>query len=388
MALIGSALSKESRVDTVTTTPREQAAYKAITADRREYKVSPPPAREARADPAHEPPRRSARQTRGSQSKSRARSKLREAGQTGVGVAGGQVARRGLTDVTDLRAVVDVARRVGSRQTQGMTDEQVLRWLAEKPGRMRTLGGHVFERLDAGDMEKLTKLTGGRTPLLRLYPAHNRPGLDGAYIGARKAGKACYAQHKLSENPEMLKKAASKANVRVRGKTELVVGRGTKVNGKTAEGLKGVREAGRSVKGVNAMVQKAADPQKVKAVGAKAAEKLTAKAAVGGALIGAGISVASDIRGVVCGERTKEEAAENAAWAAGEAALCTLGTAGATAASASTIAAGTAALAGSSVAGTTALAAGLATLGPVGLGIGASLGVGYGVKRLRAKTRG
>src|SRR4051812_36777472 len=88
----------------------------------------------------HERPSRSAA--------SRPRTRARKAAEAGVGVATGEATRRRVTDATDLKTVIEVARRVGCRQTQGLTDDQVLRWLAEKPGRLRTLGGHVFEHLD------------------------------------------------------------------------------------------------------------------------------------------------------------------------------------------------------------------------------------------------
>lgn len=320
--------------------------------------------------------------------KARGRTRAREGAVTAAGLAGGETARRAVKDAVGLKEVVEVAKRVGSRQTKGMTDEQVLRWLAEKPGRLRTLGGHLFEHLDSKDLERLSKMTGGKTPVLKLYGAHNRPGLDGAYQGVRKAGGARFAQHKLSENEQLLKKAAEKTNARVRGKTELVVGRGTKVKPSTTEGLKGARQAGRSVKDVNGMIQTAADPSKVTKAGTQAAQKLTLRASGGAVALGAGISVACDIKGLVEGEKTVGEAAENAAWAAGEAALCTAGTAAVTAGAAPTIAAGTAFLAGSAATGTTAMAAGLATLGPIGLGVGVGIGIGWGVKKVRAKTRG
>lgn len=65
------------------------------------------------------------------------------------------------------------------------------------------------------------------------------------------------------------------------------------------------------------MIQSAADPSKVTKVGTQAAQKLTLRASGGAAALGAGISIASDVRALSKGEKTAGEAAENAAWAAG-----------------------------------------------------------------------
>lgn len=200
----------------------------------------------------------------------------------------------------DRETVVRAARRVASRQTNGMTEEQVLRWVLEKPGRSRMLGGHVHEMLDAADLKQLAKLTGGRTRTLALYDAHNRPGLDGAYgTAARKAGKngakkgtagtakqgakraankPAFAQHKLSENPEGIASAAKKVHPRLRGKTEAVVGRGSKKAAQTAvDGKMRIRETGRSVKDINRVLEAAADPKRVNDIGKKAAGRLGAR---------------------------------------------------------------------------------------------------------------
>ena len=380
---------------------REAEAALAVDAER-EAAVAPAhppdvaPARHRPTAPVR-PPRKAVRAKRTpkagavSPKKKPVRSTKREAAQTAVGIAGGEVGRRTVVDAIDRKKVIDVARHVASKKCKEMTDAQVLQFVCENEGFRKSLAGHLHEQLDAADLKKIYELrkqlhmSEGRW--LKLYAEHNRKGLDGAYKGARKAGDACFTQHKLSENPQQLKKAASKVNARVRGKTELVVGRGTKVDAKTAKGLKGVREAGRSVKDVRGIVEKAADPTKVTRAGTQAAQKLTLKAGAGAALIGAGLSVATDVSKLRKGEISGGEVAENAAWAGGEAAICTLATAGVTAAAAPTIAAGTAALAASSVAGTTAMAAGLATLGPIGLGIGIGIGIGFGVKKLRKAVR-
>ncbi len=100
---------------------------------------------------------------------------------------------------------------------------------------------------------------------------------------------------------------------------------------------------------INGMIQSAADPSKVTKVGTQAAQKLTLRASGGAAALGAGISIASDVRALSKGEKTAGEAAENAAWAAGEAALCGAGTAVAVAGAAPAMAAGTTFLAGSAL---------------------------------------
>ena len=308
-----------------------------------------------------------------------------------VGLAGGEMARRGITDALGREKVIAVARRVASRKTAGMSEAEVLAFIGQNDGFRRTLAGHLHEQLDAADLKRifeLRKRLGLKGSWIKLYPEANRAGIDACRKGARKAGQACFSQHKLSENPAYLKEAASKAGKSVRGKTELVVGRGVKVSERTSHGLKSVREASRWVGEIRGLVEKAADPAKANAVGAEAAKKLTAKAGVGAAVLGAGASVAFDIRAAKRGEKTAGEVAENAAWAGSEAAASTLATAGATAAAAPAIAMGTTALAGSSIAGTTAMAAGLTTLGPIGLGIGVGIGVSYGVRRIRKATRG
>jgi hypothetical protein len=292
-----------------------------------------------------------------------------------------------------------------------MSDEQVLRWVLEEPGRLKMLGGHLHEMLDAADLKQLAKLTGGRTRTLLLYHAHNRPGLDGAYkAAARKAGsgagkkasaqtakraarkaasKPRFAQHKLSNNPESIKSAAKKVHPRLRGKTEAVVGRGSRKAAQAAVKDKmRIREAGRSVKDINKVLERAADPKRVKDIGKNAGTKIGAKAVGGAGVLAGGISIATDAKGLIKGEKTPLEAAENAAWATGEGAVTAAASAAATTALAPSILAGTTALAGSTAAGTTMMAAGLATLGPIGVGIGCGIGIGYGVKKLRKATRG
>jgi hypothetical protein len=344
------------------------------------------------------------------------RSKAREATTTGVGVAGGEVARRAVEDAMDRQKVIDVMRRVATKKTAGLSDEQVLRWAMEKPGRLRTLSGHLHEVLDADDLAYLSKLTGGRTRVLTLWVTHNHKGTDGVYRAGAKAtknaaakgakastkraaakgtkaaakkAKPTFAQHKLSENPQAIRSAAKKVSPQVRGKTEVVVGRGAK---KTAEkavsGKMRVREAGRSVKDINRMLEKAADPNKVTKAGKQAATRMSAKAVGGSAGLSVAVSLACDAKGLYKGEKSKGEVTENAAWAAGEGALVTAATAAATAAAAPSVAAGVAALTGSAVAGTTAMAGGLALMGPVGIGIGCGIGIGFGVKKLRNKVRG
>lgn len=321
------------------------------------------------------------------------RSKKREAATTVIGVAGGEAARRAIVDAVDRKKVIEVACRVATKKTAGMTDAQVMQFVIENDGFRKSLAGHLHEQLDAEDLKhiyelrKTLRMSEGR--FLKLYAEHNRKGLDGAYKGALKKGDALFAQHKASANPNQVRKAADKVGKSVRGKTEVVVPRGVKKNLKASDvkGLKGVRESGRSLKTLNGMVERAADPKKLTDAGTKAAGRLTLKAGAGAAAFGAGLSIACDANKVRKGEMTKAQAAENAAWAGGEAALCTAATAGVTMAAAPTLAAGTAALAASTAAGTTAMAAGLATLGPVGLGIGVGIGIGFGVKKVRQRVR-
>ena len=321
-------------------------------------------------------------------------SNVRQASQVALDLAGGQVAARKAIGAMDRAKVIDVTRRVASRKTRGMTDAQVIEYLANNDGLRDTISGHLFERLDADDlkwlydMRKRFRLPEGR--FLELASEHNRKGIDGVYKGARKKGSAVFAQHKLSESSQQVRNAARKAPKGVRAKTEVVVPRGAKkkISKAATEGVKSLRESGHSVKGVRGMVEKAADPGKATQAGAAAAKNLTLKAGAGAAVLGAGMSVAFDANKVRKGELSVAEAAENAAWAGGEAALCTAATGAATVATAPAIAAGTTALAGSALAGTTAMAAGLATLGPLGVGIGVGIGVGFAVKKVRSKTRG
>lgn len=317
---------------------------------------------------------------------------LHEAAVTATGLAGGEAARRAIVDARAREAVIKVARRVASKKTRGMTDAQVAAFIRDNSGFRNAIRGHLHEHLDAVDIRQIYELrkkfnlSPGR--VLELYPEHNRPGLDGVYKGARKAGSAVFAQHKDSQNPVYLKEAARKVGKGVRAKTELVVTRGTKVNEATKQGLKGFREAGRRSKDLTRMIDVAADPSKVTKAGANAADKITAKAGGAAAVVGVGISVAADARKVYRGEKSAVEAAENAAWAGSEAAVSTVASAAVTTAAAPTIAAGVTALAGSSALGTTAAAAGLAALGPVGVGIGVGVGVSIGVKVVRNKVRG
>lgn len=325
------------------------------------------------------------------------RSHTREATQTAVGVAGGEVARSAIATAVDCSKLIAAARHVATRQTKGASDADVLQLIAGNDRFRESLAGHLHEHFDAEDLKRIydirKKLRMSEGRFLKLYPEHNHKGLDGFYTGGvrtKKATQACFANHKFSTKPQQLKKAAANVDVRVRGKTDLVVARGVKKNvaAKTSQGLKGVRETGRSVKDIRGIVEKAADPAKASQVGAKAAKNLSAKAGGGAALAGAGISILCDINKVRKGELRGRQLAENAGWAAGEAAVCTFASAGVTLAAAPGIAAGTAALAGSTAAGTTAMAAGLVTLGPAGLGVGVGIGVGYGVKKLRKCIRG
>ena len=108
-------------------------------------------------------------------------------------------------------------------------------FIISKPGFRRSLAGHLHEHVDAADLKHAYKLRNwlgmseGR--FLELFPEYNYPGLDGVYKGAHKAGEACFAQHKLSENPRQLRKAASQVDKHVRSQTELVVARGAEQEG-------------------------------------------------------------------------------------------------------------------------------------------------------------
>ena len=285
-----------------------------------------------------------------------------------------------------------MARHVARTKTKGMTDGQVLGFIAENDGFRKSLAGHLHEALDAEELRAIYELRRrlhiGEGRWLKLYAEHNRKGLDGVYMGAIKDGEARFAQHKLTSNPQQLKKAAAKTSKAVRADTELVVARGTKVDPGTAKGLHGVRQTGNTAKGIRGMVENAADPEKVLQTGADAAARLTAGMAGRAFGAGAAISVALDVNKLRKGELSVDEVAENAAWAGSEAAVGALASAAVTAVAAETIAAGTAALAASSVAGTTAAAAGLAVLGPVALGVGACVIVGFGFKRMRRWLRG
>lgn len=320
------------------------------------------------------------------------RSKAREAAVTLAGTAGGLTAGRAASDALARKKVIEVAKRVASRKTAGMSDQQVLEFLQANEGFRRSLVGHLHEQLDA---EALKRIYEARKRLglpegwyVELYSKHNNTARDGVVKGARN-GRALFLEYKASQNPQQMRKAASKAARGSRAKTGLVAPRGVKKTLSTRDvaGLKDVRDAGLSLKQMQAMVDKAANPAKVTQAGTKAAGQLTLRASAGAALLGAGISAACDANKVRKGEMTPAEAAENAAWAGGEATACTVAAAGATVAAAPTLAAGATILAGSSVAGTTALAAGLTVLGPIGVGIGTSLAVGYGVKKLRTTVR-
>lgn len=325
------------------------------------------------------------------------RSHIREATQTAAGVAGGEAARRGIASAVDRSKLIAVARHVATRQTEGASDAEVLKLIASNDCFRKSLACHLHKYLDAEDLKSIYDLrktlgmSEGR--FLKLYATHNYPGLDGFYTGGartNKATQACFTSHKLSENPQRLKQAAANVDFRVRGKTELVVARGVKKNvaAKTSQGLKGVRETGRSVKDIHSIIEKAAEPAKASQVGPEAATNITAKASGSAALASAGISILCDINKVYKGELRLRQLAENAAWAGSEAGACTFVVASVTQAAAPGIAACATALAGSTLAGTTTMAAGLRTLGPAGLGIGVGIGVSYGVKKLRKCTRG
>jgi hypothetical protein len=340
------------------------------------------------------PPDQSA--TTGDDPRSDALERARRASIAAAGVVGGEASRRAITTCVDREFVASAARRVASRQTASLTDRQVLLWLAEKPGRIRMLGGHLHEMLDAQTLKRLAKMSGGRARTLALYAEHNRQGLDGAYKAATRkvtkkaagsaarkgAAKPLFAQHKLSDKPETIATAANKIGPRLRGKTEVVVPRGAKKAAK--EGVQDsmrIRESGHSIKDIDRMLKSAADPARVEEIGIQAGRRLGAKAIAGAGLASGGISVLFDTKGLIEGTTTPVEAAENAAWASLEGATT------AAVASAATMAAATAALAGSSLAGTTVMAAGLATLGPVGLAIGCGVAVSFGVGWVRKTTR-
>jgi hypothetical protein len=113
-----------------------------------------------------------------------------------------------------------------------MSDREVLEFVARNEGFRKSLAGHMHEYFDAEDLKRIYELrkrlgvSEGRW--LKLFAEHNRKGLDGIYMGATKGG-ARFAQHKLTTNPQLLKKAADKVPGNIRAQTELVVARGTKV---------------------------------------------------------------------------------------------------------------------------------------------------------------
>lgn len=307
--------------------------------------------------------------------------------QSGANAVAGKLGTESALDALDLADLIQVARRVGCKATTGMSDQEVLVWLAEKPGRLRMLGGHLHEWLDAKDLKVLSRVAPSHFRELVLYKAHNRPGLDGAYRLAVK-GDPRFATHKFSDGGLVLKGAAVKVPGKLRGQTEVVVARGQGETARKAVGSMRVREAGRSLDDVQSIVAKAADPDKVLHAGAQAAKKMSAATAGKAGAIGACLNLAWNANAVRQGDKAVVDAAEDAGWAAVESAAGAYAAAGATAASAAYVAAGTTALAASSVGGTTAAAAGLALLGPVGVGIGASLAVGIGVRKLRQAVRG
>ena len=332
--------------------------------------------------------------TEPSDSKAINNGKLPRRAANAVGTAAGVAAGRRAVDAASRKEVIKVARRVASRKTAGMTDTEVLRFLAgNKKFREVTLPGHLHEFLDAKDFATISNLRTrlGLKPsrILELASDPCRPGIDGTYKGARKVGSAIHAQHKLTDSRHQMKNAAVKVDKRVRGKTELVIGRGSgkQAKGDAVAGLKSVREAGRSVKDVKKLVEKAADPRRVQEVGNKAAAQIGVKAVGGSAIIGAGLSVALDLKKRHKGEITNREMLENAAWCGAESGASTLVTAVAVAATADAMAGGVAILAGSSIAGTTTMAAGLAVLGPVGIGIGAGLVIGFAANKLRKELK-
>ncbi len=316
----------------------------------------------------------------------------REGATTVTAAGAGEFARRGVKDALDRETVIAVARHTASNKTAGMTDEQVLLWLIERKARRDGLAGHVFERLDARDMKRLYTLRLRHT-WLQLCEKPNEKGIDGTYRGARRAlarrtvSTARTAQHKLTEHPTQLKTAASKVSKKARSETELVTPRGVTRPTAQADGLHGFRQGGWTIKDVREMVESAANPDRVTRVGAEAAKRATVKAGASAAAASATFSVACDTLKVHRGDLTVAEAAENAAWAGGEAAIATVASAAVTKTAAPTIAAGVSLLAGSTIPGTTAIAAGLAVLGPVSVGIGTSAAVSVTIKKVRKLLR-
>jgi len=311
-----------------------------------------------------------------------------QARNTVVNLATGEAVRRRVMGAIDPGRVVQVARRVATGKTAGMTDEHVVRWLAENQARQSTIAGHVHERLDEDAVKALRavrKALGLRPgPLLKLYDAQNRPSLDGFYQQPLPGGVR-YAQHKLSSNPTTLAQASKKIPAHiVRRQTELVVPRGTRaVAEPTATAMHSVRETGHSLSQVRGMLQRAADPARAAEVGARAAKKLTLRGAAGAAAVGGGLTAITSAVAVARRQKTMAEASTDVAWSAGEAALSATATAAATVAVTPAVAASGSALAASSVVGTTALAAGVAVAAPVAVSLAVAAGVGYGVRRLR-----
>lgn len=342
-----------------------------------------------------------------------------------LGTLAGELARRGIQDAYQRELVFRELQRVATRKAKDATFEQLAAMLKD-PGRQATVKGFVFEAADKHGLDCLNWATRGRTHVLQLFDEHNRKALDGVYkegvrvtrkqlgsqaaktatkkVTTKAAGKSAtkaggkvattgakYAQHKATRNGEVMKGAARKLadKPKVMEATEAVVPRG---QGKTAkkalDGAMKHRESGVSVKSVEKMTKKAANPKKATQVGKAGAAKLTKKAVGGAGLAGAGISVAMDAKGLIKGEKPKGEVAENAAWAGAEGATSAAAVVVAGGAAAPVVAAGTTALAASSVAGTTAMAGALAATGPIGITIGVGLGVGWGFRKLRKATRG
>jgi len=301
------------------------------------------------------------------------------------------VAANGIRRILDTQTVIKVARHVASKKTRNLTDAQVLEFIADNHSFRRSLGGHLFEALDEQNLKtihnlrKQLGLSEGR--FLKLYPEHNRRGLDGVYKGAVRAGEPLFAQHKASANINQLRKAAAKTGKSVRAKTELVILRDVHVGLNEIKGLKRVRHAGPSMTELRAMIDHAADPGAVRRTGAAAVEKFTLKCSVGAAALSGGMSFVLDLRHVRRGEMTAAAAVENALWNGAEAALSTAATGAVTVCTTPLLAAGVSILVESTWIGTTAAAAGLATAGPAVLVIGTGLAVGYGVQQTRRHLR-
>lgn len=343
-----------------------------------------------------------------------------------LGTLAGELARRGIEDAYQRELVFRELQRIARLKAKDATFEQLAAMLKD-PNRQAKVKGFVFEAADKHGLDCLNWASRGRTHVLQLFDEHNRKALDGVYregvkvtrkqlgsqaaktatkkVGKTAAGKATskttgtvvkkgakFAQHKATRNPEYMKCAPRKlADMpKLRDATEVVVPRGEgKVAKKALKGAMKHRESGTSLRQVEKMTKKAANPKKASHVGKAGAAKVTKKMVGGAAVTSVGFSLASDTKGLIAGEKSKGEVAENAAWAGAEGAVSAVGAVGLGVATAPVAAAATTALAASSVAGTTALATALAAAtGPVGLTLAAGWGAGLAVRKLRKATRG